>query len=64
MFIPSLSWQNDRFYTYMAQKVAFFSVQLQTAPWTRRFQRLKLKSDFDGWQVESHRHQFSSTGGR
>jgi hypothetical protein len=24
MFVPSLSWQNDRFYIYMAQKWRFF----------------------------------------
>jgi hypothetical protein len=26
MFVPSLSWQNDRFYIYMAQKCRFSQV--------------------------------------
>jgi hypothetical protein len=31
MFVPSLSWQNDRFYIYMAQKCRFSQVSQSKA---------------------------------
>jgi|EP01046_Picozoa_sp_COSAG06_P013386 hypothetical protein len=38
MFVPSLSWQNVRFYTLMAQKCCFSQASLPTTtegPWKR-----------------------------